>query len=89
MWPAGYCSVTPGLEPLLHDLGLALQVDYSLVCWGGVMVSSAGERILVNNTLESRFDRANRYLRRSLAALLPGELKEDEQPLATITETAD
>lgn len=53
------------------------------------MVSSAGERILVNNTLESRFDRANRYLRRSLAALLPGELKEDEQPLATITETAD
>ncbi|MFW5942956.1 MAG: V-type ATP synthase subunit E [Chloroflexota bacterium] len=77
------------LDPLLDDLGLALQVDYDLDCWGGVMACSVGEHILVINTLDSRFDRANQFLRRSLAARLPGELKEDESRLATITEMPD
>lgn len=77
------------LDPLLDDLGLALRVDYDLDCWGGVIASSAGEHILVINTLDSRFDRANRFLRRSLAARLHRELEEDEPRLATITETPD
>ncbi|MFW5943045.1 MAG: V-type ATP synthase subunit E [Chloroflexota bacterium] len=77
------------LDPLLDELGLSLQVDYDLDCWGGVIASSAGERILVINTLDSRFDRAHLFLRRSLAARLHRELEEDEPRLATITETPD
>jgi V/A-type H+-transporting ATPase subunit E len=44
-------------------------VDFELKCWGGLIARSEDGRLVVINTLESRLERAEPYLRRSLAAL--------------------
>jgi vacuolar-type H+-ATPase subunit E/Vma4 len=54
------------LDPILHGLNLDVQVSSPLNCWGGLVVSSQDDRIVVLNTLEARLERALPYLRRQL-----------------------
>jgi V/A-type H+/Na+-transporting ATPase subunit E len=61
--------------PILNDLGINLQVVASLQGWGGVVVTSGDGRVVVNNTLESRLERATPLLRQDLAAFLEEGMK--------------
>lgn len=54
------------INPSLSNL--EMEISYTLNCWGGVVAKSEDERVVVINTLESRFARALPYLRRALAA---------------------
>jgi V/A-type H+-transporting ATPase subunit E len=58
------------LRHILADLGVDLQVVSSLHGWGGVVVTSGDGQVVVNNTLESRLERATPFLRQDLAAFL-------------------
>jgi V/A-type H+-transporting ATPase subunit E len=58
------------LRHILADLGVDLQVVSSLHGWGGIVVTSGDGRVVVNNTLESRLERATPFLRQDLAAFL-------------------
>lgn len=58
----------PLLESLFKGMGLEIQVNYVLNCWGGLVAKSEDGRVVVINTLEDRLDRATPYLRRYLAA---------------------
>lgn len=62
------------LESILLDLGVDLQVNYSLSCWGGLIAKSDDGKVVVINTLESRLARATPYLRPYLAALFENEI---------------
>lgn len=55
------------LEEILSGTGLNLDVRYDLTCWGGVILKSVDDSVVVINTLEARFERAIPYLRRCLA----------------------
>jgi vacuolar-type H+-ATPase subunit E/Vma4 len=67
---------------LLRHLVLDLDVSYDLNCWGGLVARSQDGQITVNNTLDTRLERALPYLRRYLAAWF-----EDEQWPISTTET--
>lgn len=58
------------IRHILDDLGVDLQVVSSLHGWGGIVVASGDGRVVVNNTLESRLERATPFLRQDLAAFL-------------------
>lgn len=62
------------LESILLDLGVDLQVNNSLSCWGGLIAKSDDGKVVVINTLESRLARATPYLRPYLAALFENEI---------------
>lgn len=51
--------------------GAPLDVEVALDTWGGVEVASADGRIIVRNTLETRLERADPYLRRLVAETIP------------------
>lgn len=79
------------LARILVELGLTAPILPSLNCWGGVVVRSSDERIVVTNTLEARLERAAPFLRRDLAlffeqarqgAQAPGNQPEPEARLA-------
>ena len=51
-----------GLLPaILQDLSLDLVIKPTLNSWGGAIIGSADGRIIINNTLESRLERAAPY----------------------------
>lgn len=60
---------------LLNELGVNPQIVYSLHGWGGVVVTSGDGRIVVDNTLEARLERATPFLRQDLAAFIEEGLK--------------
>lgn len=68
------------LERSLHDLGLPLAVEPALETWGGLVAHSADGRIVVNNTLEARLERALPFLRRDLAAFFERVSEPKNQP---------
>ena len=55
---------------LLNDLHLNLQVVSTLHGWGGVVITSGDGCVVVNNTLESRLERATPFLRQDLMAFI-------------------
>ena len=61
--------------PILNELGVNLQIVASLQGWGGVVVTSGDGRIVVNNTLEARLERAMPFLRQGLVAFIEEGLK--------------
>jgi V/A-type H+-transporting ATPase subunit E len=61
------------LENTLAALRLNIPVRYVLNTWGGLIASSADERVVVTNTLEARLERAMPFLRRRLAAYFEEE----------------
>jgi vacuolar-type H+-ATPase subunit E/Vma4 len=60
---------------ILNELGVNPQVVSSLHGWGGVVVTSCDGRIVVNNTLEARLERATPVLRQDLVAFIEEGLK--------------
>jgi vacuolar-type H+-ATPase subunit E/Vma4 len=60
----------PQICLILNDLGVHLQVVTSLHGWGGVVLTSGDERVVVDNTLESRLERATSFLRQDLLAFI-------------------
>ena len=58
------------LYPILNDLHLNLQVVSTLQGWGGVVITSSDGRVVVNNTLECRLERAFPFLRQDLLAFI-------------------
>lgn len=58
------------LEAITPGMGADISVDYVLNSWGGVIVQSHDQRVVVVNTLEARLERALPYLRRYLSAHL-------------------
>ncbi len=65
----------PHLSHILNDLCPSLQVVSSLQGWGGIIITSGDGRIVVNNTLEARLERAMPYLRQGLVAFIEEGLK--------------
>jgi len=63
------------IRPVLNELGVNLQIVSSLHGWGGVVVTSGDGRIVVNNTLEVRLERATPFLRQDLVAFIEEGLK--------------
>ena len=63
------------IRSIVNELDLDLQVVSSLQGWGGVVVTSGDGRIVVNNTLESRLERATPFLRQDLMAFIEEGLK--------------
>jgi V/A-type H+-transporting ATPase subunit E len=61
------------LADILQEIGLEIQVGFSLNCWGGLVVKSEDGRVVVINTLESRLERATPFLRQYLAALFQSQ----------------
>ena len=61
-------------EGLVRHIAGALGHDIEIVCtldgWGGAMARSGDDRIVVNNTLEARLERATPWLRQELSALM-------------------
>lgn len=66
------------VESILREMGLKIPVNYTLICWGGVVASSQDSRVVVINTLETRLERATPFLRRYLAAWFENERSESE-----------
>ena len=66
------------LEDILSSIGLNLEANYNLDCWGGLIAKSQDGQVVVINTLEARLERATPYLRRCLAALFENEDPESE-----------
>ena len=63
------------IYPILNELGVNLQVVSPLQGWGGVVVTSGDGRVVVNNTLESRLQRATPFLCQDLVAFIEEGLK--------------
>jgi len=61
------------VEAILKSEGRNLQVVYGLDCAGGLITKSGDGKVTVNNTFESRLERATPFLRGYLAALFEGE----------------
>jgi V/A-type H+-transporting ATPase subunit E len=59
---------------ILNELGLDLAVVASLDCWGGVVATSGDGRVVVNNTLESRLERAGPFLRQDVVTSIEKEM---------------
>ena len=80
-------AIDPRDEPLAREavagLERALQLAPTLQTWGGVVVTGHDRRVVVDNTLEARFDRAGPLLRRTIAARL--EAAEAQAAPATAT----
>jgi len=72
------------MESLIRHLVLDLDVSYDLDCWGGLIARSQDGQITVNDTLDTRLERALPYLRRYLAAWF-----EDEHWPISTTETPE
>ncbi len=70
------------MESLLRHLVVDLDVDYTQDCWGGLIARSEDGRVVVDNLLETRLERAIPFLRQYLAAWF-----EDEQWQISTTET--
>ena len=70
------------LESLLRHLVVDLEVSYTKDCWGGLIARSEDGRVVVDNLLETRLERAIPFLRQYLAAWF-----EDEQWQISTTET--
>ncbi len=70
------------LESLLRHLAVDLEVSYTQECWGGLIARSEDGRVVVDNLLETRLERAIPFLRQYLAAWF-----EDEQWQISTTET--
>jgi len=66
------------LENILSDIGMNLEVSYSLNCWGGLIAKSQDNRVVVINTLKARLERATPYLRHYLAAIFDNEHEENK-----------
>lgn len=66
------------LEALARECSLDLQMRYSLSTWGGINVRDAAGRYAVLNTLESRLEKAQPYLREQLARAL--SLRSEQNP---------
>jgi len=60
----------PQVRLILKDLSVSLQVVAALHGWGGVVVASGDGRVTVDNTLESRLERAAPFLRQNLVAFI-------------------
>lgn len=70
------------LESLLKHLDVDLEVSYTQECWGGLVARSEDGRVVVDNLLETRLERAIPFLRQYLAAWF-----EDQQWQISTTET--
>ena len=70
------------LEGLLKHLDVDLEVSYNQECWGGLVARSEDGRVVVDNLLETRLERAIPFLRQYLAAWF-----EDKQWQISTTET--
>jgi vacuolar-type H+-ATPase subunit E/Vma4 len=70
------------LEKLLLHLVVDVEVSYTKDCWGGLIARSEDGRVVVDNLLETRLERAIPFLRQYLAAWF-----EDEQWQISTTET--
>lgn len=64
------------LEEIMVEMNLTMAVGYALNCWGGIMVESGDGRVVIINTLESRFSRIASFLRRYLAVLFEDQERE-------------
>jgi vacuolar-type H+-ATPase subunit E/Vma4 len=69
-------------ESLLSYLVVDVEVSYIQECWGGLIARSEDGRVVVDNLLETRLERAIPFLRQYLAAWF-----EDEQWQISTTET--
>ena len=78
------------LDPLLSALGRAVTLDPGRRCWGGVRATSADGRVAVDNTLESRLERAMPSLRLHLATVFdaPAETMEVGRPTLRLDASA-
>jgi V/A-type H+-transporting ATPase subunit E len=80
-----YLAADPRDEELLADLlvssGIAVPVRLSLSCWGGVIILSDDGRVKISNTLESRLERAESYLRSQLMAQIAVKADSDKRVL--------
>lgn len=56
------------VEEILEDYDQNVSASYDLEVWGGLIIRSQDDRVTVNNTLESRLERAWPSVRRYLAA---------------------
>jgi vacuolar-type H+-ATPase subunit E/Vma4 len=70
------------MESLLKHLNVDLKVSYTQECWGGLVALSEDGRVVVDNLLETRLERAIPFLRQYLAAWF-----EDQQWQISTTET--
>jgi vacuolar-type H+-ATPase subunit E/Vma4 len=70
------------LESLLKHLDVDIEVSYIKECWGGLVARSEDGRVVVDNLLETRLERAIPFLRQYLAAWY-----EDKQWQISTTET--
>lgn len=70
------------LESLLSHMIVDLEVSYTQDCWGGLIARSEDGRVVVDNLLETRLERAIPFLRQYLAAWF-----EDQQWQISTTET--
>lgn len=70
------------LQSMLRQMGLELDVSFTLDSWGGLIAKSEDGRVVVANILETRLERALPYLRQYLAAYF-----EDEQWQTSTTVT--
>lgn len=55
------------LHAIRDSLKTAVSLQLTLTCWGGVVVTSEDGRVIVDNTLQARFQRARPRLRQMLA----------------------
>jgi len=62
------------MTKLIREMDLSIPVYQGPDCLGGVYVKSADGKIVINNSIESRLERALPYLRSYLAALFEGEV---------------
>lgn len=56
-------------QSIKADLGLKSSVKFDLNCWGGVILRTGDDSIVIINTLEARLERATPFLRGQLAIL--------------------
>lgn len=71
------------LERLLREGDISVSaIKYDLVTAGGAIISNVGDYILIDNTLETRFERAQAHLQQEVAEFLglPDELRGADAP---------
>lgn len=73
------------LERLLEEDDIsAAEIKYDLVTAGGAIISNVGDYVLIDNTLETRFGRAQAQLQQDVGEILglPDELRDDAYGIA-------
>lgn len=73
------------LERLLEEDNIsAAEIKYDLVTAGGAIISNVGDYVLIDNTLETRFGRAQAQLQQDVGEILglPDELRDDAYGIA-------